>query len=68
MNSPSSQSPKLVSVIIPTYNRAAMAREALESVRRQTYPNVQIIVVDDGSTDETSAQMQSLPDILYIRQ
>ena len=61
-------SPKLVSVIVPTYNRAAMVQEALESIRRQTYQNVQIIVVDDGSTDETSAQMQSLPDILYIRQ
>ena len=45
-------SPQL-SVIIPTYNRAALIRKALESVLQQTFSNYEIIVVDDGSTDRT---------------
>jgi glycosyltransferase involved in cell wall biosynthesis len=43
----------VVSVIIPTYNRAALVVQAIKSVRSQTWPDVQIIVVDDGSTDNT---------------
>lgn len=47
----------LVSVIIPTYNRADYVVEALVSARAQTYPLTQIIVVDDGSEDDTARRV-----------
>jgi glycosyltransferase involved in cell wall biosynthesis len=58
----------LISVIIPTYNRANMVMEAIESVRRQTWRETQIIVVDDGSTDDTVERVQQLPDVLLLLQ
>lgn len=43
----------LVTAIIATYNRAYIVCEAIDSILQQTYPHIEIIVVDDGSTDET---------------
>jgi glycosyltransferase involved in cell wall biosynthesis len=45
---------KLVSIIIPTYNRADLIGETIQSVIDQTYTNWELIVVDDGSSDNTS--------------
>ena len=60
---------RLVSVIIPTYNRRQLLQLALESVLAQTYPAIEIIVVDDGSTDNTAAMLaQYAGRITCIRQ
>ena len=51
--------PDLVTVVVPTYNRAYVLREALESVRVQTYRPIEIVVVDDGSTDRTEGVLEA---------
>ncbi|HYC30147.1 MAG TPA: glycosyltransferase family 2 protein, partial [Chitinophagaceae bacterium] len=58
----------LVSIIIPTYNRASMIEGAIKSALAQTYPNKEIIVVDDGSTDNTAEIVSSFPEVQYILQ
>lgn len=60
---------ELVSVIMPTYNRGYIIGEALESLRKQDYRNFEVIVVDDGSGDETADVVGTFPDldIKYIK-
>lgn len=50
------------SIVIPTYNRSHMLGKALESVNRQTYTDWELIVVDDGSTDNTKEVVESYND------
>jgi len=50
----------LVSVLIPTYNVSEFIDEAIESILNQTYKNLEVIIVDDGSGDETYQKLQIL--------
>jgi glycosyltransferase involved in cell wall biosynthesis len=53
------QSHDLISVVIPTFNRIGCVVRAIESAANQTYPEVEIIVVDDGSTDGTATLLRT---------
>ena len=56
----------LVSVVIPSYNRAALLPEAIETVLQQTYQHFEIIVVDDESTDNTAGYREAISNSLYL--
>lgn len=56
----------LVNVIIPTYNRASMLTAAVDSVLAQTFPDFEVIVVDDGSTDETLDKLSAYGDRVRV--
>lgn len=58
-----------VSIVLPTYNRAGKVGKAVESVLAQTYPYFELIVVDDGSTDDTEQIIRSYHDdrIVYYK-
>ena len=58
----------LVSIIMPTYNRAEMLMEAIQSAQSQTHARTQIIVVDDGSTDDTQQRLESVENITVLCQ
>src|SRR5210317_160020 len=58
-----------ISVIIPTYNRARSLKKAIDSVLAQSHKNFELIVVDDGSEDNTKELVENYPhDIVYLRQ
>ncbi len=59
----------MISVIIPTYNRGNLIERAIKSVCNQTYPAIEIIVVDDASTDNTKSIVEGLrvPNLRYFR-
>ena len=57
-----------LSVVIPTYNRYELLKRAIASLYEQTTPPQEIIVVDDGSTDNTKAIVKDFPEIIYIYQ
>jgi len=59
----------LISVIIPVYNGEAFVVQAIESVLRQNYKPLELIVIDDGSTDRTAALVQSFGEkVRYVYQ
>ena len=57
-----------ISVIIPTYNRYEVLQRALTSVFAQTHPPFEVIIIDDGSTDETQQILQDFPNVKYFYQ
>jgi glycosyltransferase involved in cell wall biosynthesis len=59
---------ELVSVIVPVHNAARFLPDALASVAAQDYPEIETIVVDDGSTDGSGDIAESTPDVRCIRQ
>ena len=58
----------LISIVIPTYNYAAFLPKALASVFNQTYYNFEIIIIDDGSDDDTRSIIPDLPQVKYYHQ
>ncbi|MEI6948694.1 glycosyltransferase [Paraflavisolibacter sp. H34] len=57
-----------ISIIIPCYNNGQFLARALESVREQDHAPVEVIVVDDGSTDDTNAVAARYPEVIYLYQ
>ena len=59
---------ELISVVIPSYNHARFLPDAIQSVMQQTYRPVEIIVVDDGSSDDTEEVVRPFQAVRYVKQ
>src|SRR5690606_10966036 len=58
----------MLHVIIPVYNRWAYTKRCLESLREQTFSEFTVVVVDDGSTDETARDLEALfPEVIRLQ-
>lgn len=63
------EAPPLVSILVPSYNGARFLREALDSILSQTYRNIEVLLLDDASTDDTATiAAEYAGRITYIRQ
>ena len=51
-----------ISVIVPTYNGAMYLQETLDALLVQTFPNFELLVIDDGSTDNSASVVESIED------
>ena len=63
----SKMSTPLVSIIIPTYNRRGWIGECLDSVKEQTYPHIETLVIDDCSTDGTVEWLRESPNYTFAQ-
>ena len=57
-----------VSIVIPAYECAATIERVIQCLLQQTYTPHEIIIVDDGSTDQTAQIIQSFPEVIYLSQ
>lgn len=51
----------LISVIVPNYNNGPFLNETMESIFLQDYPNFEVLVIDDGSTDDSIDRLRKIP-------
>jgi glycosyltransferase involved in cell wall biosynthesis len=58
----------VVSIVIPCFNQAHYLGEAIESALAQTHPGIEVVVIDDGSTDNTIEVTARYPSVRYVRQ
>ncbi|MBP7103498.1 MAG: glycosyltransferase, partial [Bacteroidales bacterium] len=57
----------VISVVMPVYNGERFLREAIDSILNQTYKDFEFIIIDDGSTDQTSAILDTYQDPRIVR-
>lgn len=65
-----SSNPPVISVVLAAYNHAAFIYDSIQSILRQTFTDLEVIVVNDGSTDNTESIVRSIPDprLRYLKQ